>query len=441
MGKHEEVINVKRWFCAVLAVLIAVSMLSGCVGEMDSLKDDEREGAYEVEVTKTEPSEQQEETEPAENNGQTEPTEEAVSPIEDFSYEMENGEVTITGYKGVDREIRIPAEIYDRPVTQIGTEAFAGYDMVSVVVPDGVRVISSEAFCDCQCLTDLTLPSTLETIEGSAFKNCVLLESVDLPDSLLYLGGNAFANSGLKRLCIPSDTVFERGSTTFKETDADGKVEYISKEIINNPIRDCDAYLVVEAGSKALEQIKSFGTLALKYKVAGLKPEDYFEFHELMDGSLLLSAYSGLDEIIEVPEKVNGKNVTAILERAFVNSEIKEVHIPASVTFIGEFAFRNCDYLEKVVFEGEGEVRICENAFEDCAVLLEIELPRGAWFDKKKEKVLDEELMVEVTIMTEEPLWPLAEGDQTVLIVEKDSKAYEDLVSEYNDGKVKYRVK
>ena len=71
------------------------------------------------------------------------------SPVEDFEYEMVDGEVVITGYTGTDREIYIPAMINDRPVTQIGEEAFEGYDMTLVDIPEGVVIIHDSAFYKC----------------------------------------------------------------------------------------------------------------------------------------------------------------------------------------------------------------------------------------------------------------------------------------------------
>ena len=59
-----------------------------------------------------------------------------TSPVEDFTYEFEEGTVKITGYTGADREIVVPDTIEERPVTTIGEEAFSGYDLVSIVLPD-----------------------------------------------------------------------------------------------------------------------------------------------------------------------------------------------------------------------------------------------------------------------------------------------------------------
>ena len=64
-----------------------------------------------------------------------------------YTYTMENGEVTITGYNGTATELEIPAEIDGAPVTEIAQEAFMNqYGLTSVVLPDSLKTIGSGAF-------------------------------------------------------------------------------------------------------------------------------------------------------------------------------------------------------------------------------------------------------------------------------------------------------
>lgn len=92
----------------------------------------------------------------------------ASSPIEDFEYELKDGEATIIGYTGTDLEIVVPDTIEGRPVIYIGYNedekkgTFEGYDMTSVVIPDGVKFISEYAFKDCKMLENISLPDTLK---------------------------------------------------------------------------------------------------------------------------------------------------------------------------------------------------------------------------------------------------------------------------------------
>ena len=57
---------------------------------------------------------------------------------------------------------------------------------------------------------------------------------------------------------------------------------------------------------------------------------------------------------INIPSEHNGLPVTSIGGYAFSkNGDITSVIIPQSVTFIGAGAFRDCDQLEYIIFEGE----------------------------------------------------------------------------------------
>lgn len=140
------------------------------------------------------------------------------TPAEDFRFEMINGEIMITGYVGTEREIHIPKKINDRPVTIIGEEAFSGYDLTHIAMPDTIREIREwrftvavalrgmeDAFSNCEALKEIKLPDALLEINDDAFSNCGL-ELVSLPDGLQFLGNNAFANcDNLDTLTIPDN--------------------------------------------------------------------------------------------------------------------------------------------------------------------------------------------------------------------------------------------
>jgi hypothetical protein len=106
------------------------------------------------------------------------------SPVEDFEYEFEDGTVTITGYIGSDLEIIIPNTIEKRPVTTIGKDAFKGYDMTSITIPEGVTIISTGAFVNCSNLEVIELPNTIKEFNSS-------LDDTkwydNQPDGVLYL--------------------------------------------------------------------------------------------------------------------------------------------------------------------------------------------------------------------------------------------------------------
>lgn len=228
------------------------------------------------------------------------------SPVEDFLYEMNYDEVIITGYKGTDLEIYIPSKINDRPVTTIGEDAFRGYDMTHVTIPDSVIVIESSAFGSCECLTsiyfsksleevsessfygcealtEVSLPESLKRIETSAFELCTSLKTVSLPNGLEYLGDCAFAQcDNLESLKIPDNTQIEivvtgysmigAGVMRFSSPVGVSSVRYSDNTSnatdSNNKFSELPTKIIVTGGSYAYTQVGRYSKYGLTIEVA-----------------------------------------------------------------------------------------------------------------------------------------------------------------------------
>lgn len=180
------------------------------------------------------------------NNGQEEPasascTVTVTGLYEGFKYNVENNEITITGYSGSETSIQIPATIHGKQVTKMQDNAFTSKKFASVVIPEGVTTLGKNAFRANRSLTQLTLPSTISVIgqgafsmceslvdvvipEGvtqistDAFNDCESLVNVTLPKSLKTIGSNAFADcTSLTTIKLP-DNLQSITSTSFEKT-------------------------------------------------------------------------------------------------------------------------------------------------------------------------------------------------------------------------------
>ena len=152
----------------------------------------------------------------------------ALAAEEDFV--IEDG--VLVAYNGHGGNVVIPDG-----VTEIGPEVFYGFfdfSGLKVTLPDSIRVIGQEAFCEsalssinlpeglttiedlafaeCGSLTSITLPSTLETIGAEAFDNCRSLARVSFPDGLEEIGGNAFSFCKLTQVDIPAGVTVGRNA-------------------------------------------------------------------------------------------------------------------------------------------------------------------------------------------------------------------------------------
>lgn len=84
--------------------------------------------------------------------------------------------------------------------------------------------------------------------------------------------------------------------------------------------------------------------------------DNRFSYCVNTDGSIKIKATEGAvidEEAFSIPSTIDGKNVTAIADRAFIGQQdIKSVVIPESITQLGNNAFSNCYALEKVDIKG-----------------------------------------------------------------------------------------
>ena len=107
-----------------------------------------------------------------------------------FKYEIENGEVTILGFKDIIikstvnntiftiknndksiKSIKIPDTIKGNPVTKIGDCAFNSTCLSNVIIPDSITVIDNNAFSYCPSLNNIIIPKSVINIGKSAFYN------------------------------------------------------------------------------------------------------------------------------------------------------------------------------------------------------------------------------------------------------------------------------
>ena len=101
-----------------------------------------------------------------------------------LTYEIKNGEVTITDCKQDATEVDIPDRIEEFPVTSIGRSAFSiCRDLTSITIPSSVMSIGDEAFYYCSSLTSITIPNSVMSIGNGVFHNCSKLSTV-------YYNGN-----------------------------------------------------------------------------------------------------------------------------------------------------------------------------------------------------------------------------------------------------------
>ena len=141
---------------------------------------------------------------------------------------------------------------------------------------------------------------------------------------------------------------------------------------------------------------------------------------------------------------------TQINENCFLNSKITSIVIPASVTSIGNMAFKGCTDLSKVYVLRNGAsdneiTSLGSNAFENCTKLTAIIVPADAYDNNyysgswnSYESILKPGYTVtgtNITATTDGPL--VQEGEEVTLIAPTD---YTIISASYNDGSEDHEI-
>jgi hypothetical protein len=135
----------------------------------------------------------------------------------DFETEITGGGVTITGYTGNEKYVRIPEKIYTMTVVAIGAFAFAEKQLTGVSIPNSVTSIGDGAFYGNR-IKNVAIPYGVTAIGTAAFSSNEI-KNAAIPDTVTAIGTGAFSNNCIKNISLPKDLA-SAGEYAFLETTA-----------------------------------------------------------------------------------------------------------------------------------------------------------------------------------------------------------------------------
>ena len=357
---------------------------------------------------------------------------EAVTNIDDYSFQQQGEGYYITGYSGADEIILLPAYYDGKPVTGISgkwsnntsvktvlcsenittIDQAAFYQWVSletIYFPNTLVSIGYGAFEGCEELTDLEFPFGLTQINSNAFKDCLALTAANLPDTVESIHHGAFMNSGIGSFHYPLK--WEKAGTSVFGDCRSLKEITVPEGVTVIPE---DAFY----GANFLERINLPSSLTTIDREAfyncvsltgvefpdGLTTINYAAFRgcvsftklDLPDsvtylGQNAFAACTGV-ESLHYPLKLSGsgnavfygcnnltsvtvpEGVTEIPYGLFQDSSLISVSLPSTLKTISDYAFKDCAALQDPDFPDRLE-KIGNNAFEGCTSLTRMELP------------------------------------------------------------------
>ena len=205
--------------------------------------------------------------------------------------------------------------------------------LTSVDIPAGVTTIREYAFQNCPMLTNITLSDNITEIQRSAFYDCTSLALTALPANLQTIGSWAFGNcEAFTTLTLPT-TLTSIGGDAFRGSGLTAiTFTAVPTTFGVDVFYDCDKLALVNLpdGLTSLPGW-TFGNCPLLTNInlpASLTEIGEYAFKE-----------SGLTSI-DIPE-----TVTTIRRYAFGGTALTVVRIPNSVTTMQEYVFQNCKQL------------------------------------------------------------------------------------------------
>lgn len=237
------------------------------------------------------------------------------------------------------------------------TEALEGAKQLkTVTLEDGITFVPEGLFQDTESLETINIPNTVTKICKNAFHSSNIPNNLVLPDTITYIGEAAFKDVVLPTGFKLPDSVTTLASYAFQSSKFLSTLE-LPKNLTNIAYRAFRGAI--------LYNIKL--ELPFTLKIIGQEAFSGCDVLEIIINSDLENAEYAFDnywnDTARIEKVIFSENVTSIPYRILMNSEIKEVVIPNTVTTINADAFakstiteinlsENLTYLGTGVFEG-----------------------------------------------------------------------------------------
>jgi hypothetical protein len=227
----------------------------------------------------------------------------------------------------------------------------------SINIPGTITSIATNAFENCVNLVEVTLQSGVTSIGNNAFKGCLKMTTLELPDTITSLGTGIFDGA-------PLFEGFKLAGNNLSYKEKDGVIyNYEMNRLVNFPIAYTGSYEIPETITEILAGTFAGSMLSEVVIPASITtiPKDAFKgctqlTHVILhDGVSTISdgAFYGCTSLTKISSKEGSQVVEqlpsglrTIGKESFYKTALKNVHIGAFVTTIGDYAFAYCLYMK-----------------------------------------------------------------------------------------------
>lgn len=292
----------------------------------------------------------------------------------------------------------------DARTERIGTNAFANCKKLTAITfpADSVcKQIGAGAFSGCSLLVNMELPDSVAAIGEGAFLNCNELVSLRLPASLSSFDPAMLGCKKLTDLTVSENNpnfssvdgvLFSKDKTTLvyylpTREDAEYTVPDGTKEIADKAFSENVSLTKVtlpasleRVGANAFSNCMSLETISFAAESKQLVIDDRAFNNTAVSSVSLPAGVSALgDEVFtnsslaEIEFAANS-SLTALGNNVFSNTDLVNVTLPAGLRVLGNGVFRGCTLLESAVLP-EGLTTMGDATFYGCSALTSVSLP------------------------------------------------------------------
>jgi len=241
----------------------------------------------------------------------------------------ENGELTLVGY--------VPTYYTSYKLNSWDSMNIKNY----IEGTYSVTGIADEACKDVTTMVGATLPSTIKSIGANAFNGCTGLTEVSINEGLTKMGRGAFANcTKLTTLALPS-------TLTEIATDEDSKYDFINGCTSLSTIEVAEGNTVYASGRYGLytADMQTLLRAPMNISCYGGYGYGFYCNSELGIKHVWNGAWEGISKLTYAGLQ---HGVETIGKDAFKGCNLQRIHLPSSLTSIGDNAFADNNAIKYV---------------------------------------------------------------------------------------------
>ena len=241
--------------------------------------------------------------------------------------------------------------VLPKDITEIEDYGIYGNkNLVSIEIPVTVKKVGAHVFKSCSSLQKVDLPN-VETLGERVFESCGKLTKVTLSPDLQVIPDYAFQYCGsLADVPLPSSLV-SIGVSAFRDCSS----------LVDVPLPSS----LVSIGTGAFANCKSLTSVDMPNTVTTLENGTYQNCTNLKDVKLS----DNLKRIGAENDHYSGSSFEGC-------QNLASIDIPASVSWINSFSFKNCVNLKTVTFH-EGLQVMGGKSFQGCSSLVSVSIPKS----------------------------------------------------------------